>query len=144
MIKRPKKVQKGEKNYLSNEKYQEYAEQQFSNIYDYLDAQEQVITKSYSNTSIKAGNIHFFKVGRMVFFQCFGDATNLSTGINTYISKIDEEFKPLAEARFSPINTSSYFMLTIRTDCSIQLNNYTSQPVTSATNCAFSGCYISN
>lgn len=37
MIKRPKKVQKGERNYLSNERYQDYSEQQFNNIYDYLD-----------------------------------------------------------------------------------------------------------
>lgn len=36
-VKRPKKVQKTQKNYLSNEKYQDFAENQFKNIYDKLD-----------------------------------------------------------------------------------------------------------
>lgn len=142
MIKRPKKVQKGERNYLSNEKYQDYSEQQFNNIYNYLDNQDTVISKSYSNTSMKVGNMQFFKVGRIVFFQSYGDATNLPNEVNDYIS-IDEEFRPLAEARFSPINTTAYYMLRIKTDLSVQINNYTHQPVTSATNCAFNGCYIS-
>lgn len=38
MIERPKKVSKIEKGYLTNEKYQDYAESQFKTIYDYLDA----------------------------------------------------------------------------------------------------------
>lgn len=37
MIKRPKQVERNQKNYLSNEKYQDYSERQFKNIYDYLD-----------------------------------------------------------------------------------------------------------
>ena len=37
-IKRPKKVQKSQKNYLTNERYQDYSENQFKTIYDYLDA----------------------------------------------------------------------------------------------------------
>ena len=37
MIKRPKQVERSQKSYLSNEKYQDYAEQQFKTIYDYLD-----------------------------------------------------------------------------------------------------------
>ena len=36
-IKRPKVVEKSQKNHLSNEKYQEFSEQQFKNIYDKLD-----------------------------------------------------------------------------------------------------------
>jgi hypothetical protein len=36
-IKRPKKVAKQEKRYLSNEKYQDYAESQFKAIYDKID-----------------------------------------------------------------------------------------------------------
>lgn len=36
-IQRPKKVNRVDKNYLTNEKYQDYAETQFKNIYDYLD-----------------------------------------------------------------------------------------------------------
>ena len=36
-IKRPKKVEKSQKNYLSNEKYQEFAELQFKTIYDKID-----------------------------------------------------------------------------------------------------------
>ena len=37
LIKRPKKVQRAEKGYLTNEKYQDYAEQQFKNIYEKTD-----------------------------------------------------------------------------------------------------------
>lgn len=36
-VKRPKKVNRQEKVYLTNEKYQEYAEIQFKAIYDKLD-----------------------------------------------------------------------------------------------------------
>lgn len=36
-VKRPKKVNRQEKVYLTNEKYQEYAETQFKAIYDKLD-----------------------------------------------------------------------------------------------------------
>lgn len=36
-IKRPKRIDKFQKNYLSNEKYQEYSEQQFKIIYDKID-----------------------------------------------------------------------------------------------------------
>lgn len=37
MIKRPKQVERSQKSYLSLERYQDFAEQQFKNIYDYLD-----------------------------------------------------------------------------------------------------------
>lgn len=36
-VKRPKKVDRSQKNYLSNEKYQEFSENQFKAIYDKLD-----------------------------------------------------------------------------------------------------------
>lgn len=36
MIERPKLVQKSDKGYLTNEQYQNYSEEQFNNIYDYL------------------------------------------------------------------------------------------------------------
>ena len=36
-IERPKTVEKSQKNHLSNEKYQEFAEHQFKKIYDKLD-----------------------------------------------------------------------------------------------------------
>lgn len=37
LIKRPKKVQRAEKGYLTNEKYQDYSEEQFKIIYDKID-----------------------------------------------------------------------------------------------------------
>lgn len=37
MIERPKKVSRADKGYLTNERYQDFAEEQFKNIYDYLD-----------------------------------------------------------------------------------------------------------
>lgn len=36
-IKRPKKTNRVDSNYLSSEEYQEYAEHQFKNIYEKLD-----------------------------------------------------------------------------------------------------------
>ena len=41
MIKRPKQVERGQKNYLTNERYQDYSENQFNTIYDYLDGEEE-------------------------------------------------------------------------------------------------------
>jgi hypothetical protein len=40
MIERPKKVARSEKQIFTNEQYQQYAEEQFNNIYDYLDGKE--------------------------------------------------------------------------------------------------------
>jgi len=45
MIKRPKQVERSQKSYLSNERYQDFAEQQFKTIYDYLDEQEEIISE---------------------------------------------------------------------------------------------------
>lgn len=53
LIKRPKKVERGQKNYLTNEKYQDYAENQFKTIYDYLDEMSNV--NNYSTEEIKVG-----------------------------------------------------------------------------------------
>ena len=50
LIQRPKKVQKAERGYLTNEKYQDYAESQFKTIYDYLDKLETPI--DFSNEVI--------------------------------------------------------------------------------------------
>ena len=59
MIKRPKKVQKIENGYLSNERYQDYAENQFKTIYDYLDAKDtfegKEIKRHYFHTTV--GNL---------------------------------------------------------------------------------------
>lgn len=46
MIKRPKQIERSQKGYLSNEKYQDYAESQFKTIYDYLD--ELTLRQDYS------------------------------------------------------------------------------------------------
>ena len=56
-IKRPTKVQKGQKNYLTNERYQDYAENQFKTIYDYLDGMNLDLKncKIASGSIIKAG-----------------------------------------------------------------------------------------
>lgn len=54
MIKRPKKVERNQRNYMSNEKYQDYAESQFKTIYDYLDG-----TVLYDNPIGTNGNINF-------------------------------------------------------------------------------------
>lgn len=37
LIKRPKQVAKADKGYLTNEQYQDYAQQQFKIIYDKID-----------------------------------------------------------------------------------------------------------
>ena len=69
MVKRPKKVQKGQKNYMTNENYQEFAEEQFKNIYDYLDElYGEILFKKLNNTgtsitlSDDAGKYEYFKI----------------------------------------------------------------------------------
>jgi hypothetical protein len=54
MIKRPKKVQKIENGYLSNERYQDYAENQFKTIYDYLDGYSTFDGKEIKRQYIKS------------------------------------------------------------------------------------------
>ena len=50
MIKRPKKIARQDKGYMTNEQYQDFAEQQFKNIYDYLDANAE---RFYDNNFFK-------------------------------------------------------------------------------------------
>lgn len=61
MIKRPKQVERSQKSYLSNEKYQDYAENQFKTIYDYLDYLTVKVEGNilYENQSGTNGNINF-------------------------------------------------------------------------------------
>lgn len=52
MIERPKKVSRADKGYLTNERYQDFAEEQFKNIYDYLDRYcGTVLFDDYDNSS---------------------------------------------------------------------------------------------
>lgn len=52
MIERPKKVSRADKGYLANERYQDFAEEQFKNIYDYLDKYcGTVLFDDYDNSS---------------------------------------------------------------------------------------------
>ena len=52
MIERPKKVSRADKGYLTNERYQDFAEEQFKNIYDYLDKYcGTVLFDDYDNSS---------------------------------------------------------------------------------------------
>lgn len=53
LIKRPKKVQKSEKSYLSNEKYQDFSEEQFKTIYDKTDE----IVKAIEEGGIGGGTV---------------------------------------------------------------------------------------
>lgn len=62
MIKRPKKVERSQRNYMSNEKYQDYAESQFKTIYDYLDERAENVlepTVVYKNELGNNGNATF-------------------------------------------------------------------------------------
>lgn len=47
LIKRPKKVQRAEKGYMTNEKYQDYSEDQFKIIYDKTDEIIEKIASGY-------------------------------------------------------------------------------------------------
>ena len=46
-IKRPKKVQRTEKGYLEEKKYQDYAESQFKTIYDKFDETVDVVNSGF-------------------------------------------------------------------------------------------------
>ena len=58
MIERPKKVQRADKNYQTSEQYQIFAEQQFNNIYNYLDNMSIDLKdcKIASGSIVKAGS----------------------------------------------------------------------------------------
>jgi hypothetical protein len=55
LIKRPKKVQRAEKGYLTNEKYQDFAESQFKIMYDKVDEISGVIESGYRGEPGPAG-----------------------------------------------------------------------------------------
>lgn len=89
LIQRPKKVERSQKNYLTNEKYQDYAEKQFKTIYDYLDPKdflnEIVFNESYMNCHAKT------RAG-IVFLDYNGELK--AHGTDTLLFTIPEEYRP--------------------------------------------------
>jgi hypothetical protein len=72
MIKRPKQVERSQKNYLSNEKYQDYSEQQFKTIYDYLDEYEEENADNKKNVySTDETKIGVFVDGKTIYRKVF-------------------------------------------------------------------------
>lgn len=111
------------------------------NPWSYYDDRS-VKTYSYTNTNIKNGSIYFYKCGRIVYFTCEGDITNLSSGgFTTYINGIDEQLTPVNDKfTCAPYNTNEYYLLMINGN-SVFLANY-ANAITQAHNGAFIGCYI--
>lgn len=86
MIKRPKQVERSQKSYLSNEKYQDYAEQQFKNIYDYLDEHE-----TYEDIETKIGTwINGKTIYRKVITGYIGNNTTYQFPLN--IDNIEDKW----------------------------------------------------
>lgn len=72
MIQRPKKVQKAERGYLTNEKYQDYAESQFKTIYDYLDGNEKDVSNILNKIINNIGNMKIYHKdwNTSISFEC--------------------------------------------------------------------------
>ena len=122
MIKRPKKVQKIEKGYLSNEKYQDYAENQFKTIYDYLDGYStfdgQEIKRQYINSTVGSveNDINNLGVQRLITINLYARSNYNSyfkiptyypseTAYNiTYYEKADGDVKIYFGANYSSNN----------------------------------------
>ena len=68
LIQRPKKVERSQKNYLTNEKYQDYSEKQFKNIYDYLDETGGNITDILNN--MKNLKVYYEAWNTRIDFEC--------------------------------------------------------------------------
>ena len=98
---------------------------------------------SYNNTSIKSGAIYFYRKGNTVQVNSTGDFTNLPTGETVYISSIANRYRPALDYSMSSWNNTNYVFMTIKTNGQVIIGNY-SYAITSATNGAFSGCYVTN
>lgn len=80
MIKRPKQVERSQKSYLSNERYQDYAEQQFKTIYDYLDEHEQ---EDYVSEETQIGTWKGKPLYRRIIESTLPATTNTTKTIDT-------------------------------------------------------------
>lgn len=98
---------------------------------------------SYNNTSIKSGAIYFYRKGNTVQVNSAGDFTNLPTGETVYISSIANRYRPALDYSMSSWNNTNYVYMRITTSGKVIIGNY-SYAITSATNGAFSGCYVTN
>ena len=100
-----------------------------------------VIQNSYSNTDMKNGDITFYKIGKIVYFVCTGDAHKLNDGYNLYVSNVSSEYTPLNGIFRCPSwNNKDYIFIEIQ-DGKVYIANY-SGAITSDRNCSFTGCYI--
>ena len=99
-IQRPKKVNRVDKNYLTNEKYQDYAEAQFKTIYDYLD--KLVTPIDFSNEVIfneTPGNYHMKVVNGVAYVDYNGQVKTHTNGEVLFI--LPEGYRPIGSI-FTP------------------------------------------
>lgn len=84
LIKRPKKVQRTEKSYLDEKKYQDYAEKQFKEIYDKTDEIIKEISKTSSTYSTEETIVGTWIDGKTIYRKAFdlGLIPNTATTIN--------------------------------------------------------------
>lgn len=102
---------------------------------------DNMLTASYSNSSIKNGAIYFKKIGNVVQFDATGDLLNLPIGVTKYISNISNSFIPMSGSfRCASYNNKGYIVLEISGN-QVNLLNYDSA-ITSATNGGFMGTYF--
>lgn len=116
LIQRPKKVQKAERGYLTNEKYQDYAENQFKVIYDYLDGASDEVNSKITEESNSNGTVLKFSNGLMICSKIVtlnNIAVSLSSGTiytSGYIDlgKFPEKFKDSPMCNLS-LSSDDYF-----------------------------------
>lgn len=80
MIKRPKQVERSQKSYLSLERYQDFAEEQFKRIYDYLDEHEQ---EDYVSEETQIGTWKGKPLYRRIIESTLPATTNTTKTIDT-------------------------------------------------------------
>lgn len=80
MIKRPKQVERSQKSYLSLERYQDFAEEQFKRIYDYLDEHEQ---ENYVSEETQIGTWKGKPLYRRIIESTLPATTNTTKIIDT-------------------------------------------------------------
>lgn len=116
MIKRPKKVARSEKQIFTSEQYQQYAEEQFNVIYDYLDGKQE--GSDVQNFKIKSldqkleANIFLLKSGGVCEFRLhihIEDPTQVNDAGLFRVINVDSNFIP------KRIETTDNYLYTPRT-----------------------------
>ena len=104
------------------------------------------VTISGVNYTFGGKTWYFYKIDRIVVIVAPSDLQTASAGSNTITTSLPEEYRPFMQVYFGVQNAQNdnQRRCFLSVSASGTVSFYTPVAVTSAINCGFAGCYVTN